>query len=124
VNGAAGPPTIALPADLMFGSRIRGAAAAAGAHVVLARSPADLLLRVAGTPDARVLLDLETSGLDVAATVEALRESGAYVVAFVSHTRADLIEIARTAGAQRVLARSALVRELPVLFGADASPGA
>jgi hypothetical protein len=37
------------------------------------------------------------------------------VVAFASHVRADLIAEARAAGADRVLARSAFVAELPAL---------
>lgn len=108
---------IALAADMMFAAKIRGAAQAAGVEVILARSPSDLLERVRSAPGAHVLLDLETGQLDITETVTALRSAGARVVAFVSHVRSDLIAEARAAGAERVLARSAFVRELPVLLG-------
>jgi CheY-like chemotaxis protein len=114
------PRVIALTADLLFASRIRAEAERAGTAVELARSPVELLERVGAASGGRVLLDLEARGLDIAATVAALRAAGAEIVAFVSHVRGDLIETARAAGAQRVLARSAFVRELPGLLARDA----
>jgi CheY-like chemotaxis protein len=113
------PPVVAAVADLMFASKIRGAAAQTGVEVVFARSAADLVDRAAGTR--LILLDLETRWLD-AATIRALKQGAArdaVVIAFASHVRGDLLTSARAAGADRVLARSAFVRTLPALLSGE-----
>ena len=46
------------------------------------------------------------------------------MIAFVSHVRVDHAEAARAAGASRVLARSAFVKELPELVTQAAQPRA
>jgi CheY-like chemotaxis protein len=103
----------------MFAGRIRGTAGAAGRSVVLARRPQEVLDAVrAGA--VRVLLDLDARSVDVPALIRALREDAATrhaeIIAWVSHVRTDAIAEAREAGADRVLARSAFVRELPALL--------
>jgi DNA-binding NarL/FixJ family response regulator len=113
---------LALAADLLFASRIREAGLAAGVHVDLVRTPADLLARVAERGGAGVIVDLDTRGLDVAGAITALVASGADVVAFAAHVRSDLIAAARAAGAQRVLARSGFVQALPELLRTLATP--
>jgi CheY-like chemotaxis protein len=114
-----GPRTVALAADLLFAGRIRGTAGAAGRSVTLARRPQDVLDAVkAGA--VRVLLDLDARSVDVPALIRALRADAATchaeIIAWVSHVRTDAIDAAREAGADRVLARSAFVRELPQLL--------
>jgi len=114
-----GPRTVALAADLLFAGRIRGTAGAAGRSVTLARRPQDVVDAVkAGA--VRVLLDLDARSVDVPALIRALREDvttrHAEIIAWVSHVRTDAIAAARAAGADRVLARSAFVRELPELL--------
>lgn len=113
------PPTVALAADLMFAGRIRGTARAAGRTVTLART-ADAVLEAVRAGARRVLLDLDAHAVDAPALIRALRDGDdtrhAEVIAFVAHTRTDAIAAARAAGADRVLARSAFVRELPALF--------
>jgi CheY-like chemotaxis protein len=107
-----------LAADLIFASRIRAAAEAAGVTARLARTAAEV--EVAAGEAGLVLLDLDARGLDAPALIRALKANAALaavpVVAFVSHVRADAIEAARAAGADRVLARSAFVRVLPELL--------
>jgi CheY-like chemotaxis protein len=115
---------VAVVADLVFGSKIRGAAQAAGVEVSFARTAEALLELAAGA--ALVLLDLETPWLDAPHVIAELKRSNAAarVIAFVPHVRIDAMEAARTAGADRVLARSAFVRELPaILASTGATPG-
>lgn len=109
---------VAAVADLIFGARIRSAAERAGVALTFARSLSEL----SGLARGRrlVLLDLDARWLDAPAAIRALREeprtAAVRIVAFVSHVRVDAIEAAREAGADRVLARSAFVRELPALL--------
>ena len=115
----AAAPTVAVAADLMFAGRIRGTAETAGTSVRIARSAGDVVDAVRA--GARlVLLDLDARALDAPALIRTLRSDDetrlAHIVAFVAHTRADAIQAARDAGADRVLARSAFVRELPALL--------
>jgi CheY-like chemotaxis protein len=109
---------VAVAADLMFGSKIRGTAQQLGVAVDFARN-ASALQEQAGGADL-VLLDLETRWLDAPAVIRTLKgtpaTSGVPIVAFVSHVNSEAIAAAREAGADRVMARSAFVRELPVLL--------
>lgn len=120
------PKLVALVEDLLFLSRIREAGRAKGVEVAAVRGEADLLAAWRG--GARlVLVDADSERLPWRAALAALRaEAGADaipVIAFVSHVRADLAAAARTAGASRVMARSAFVQELPELVArARAAP--
>jgi CheY-like chemotaxis protein len=112
------PQLIALVDDLLFLSRIREAGRAAGIEVRSVRGASDLL--AAARQQARlVLVDADSERLPWQAALSALRAEPALsalpVIAFVSHVRGDLAEAARAAGASRVLARSAFVKELPEL---------
>jgi CheY-like chemotaxis protein len=112
-------PTIAVvAADLMFGARIRAAATDAGVAARFARN-LEQLTQTAADADL-VIIDLDTRWLDAPAAIRALKESATSnatpLVAFVSHVRADLIESARAAGADRVMARSAFVAQLSELL--------
>ena len=115
---APGPVVVAVVNDLMFGSRIRAAAQHANAEVIFVRTAADLVARAADA--ALVLLDLDTRWLDAPAAITALRSDTVTarksIVAFGPHTDADALERARTAGADRVLARSGFVKALPDLM--------
>jgi DNA-binding NarL/FixJ family response regulator len=104
------PAIAALVADLMFASRVRGAAP--GARTV---HSADALQAVIGPATRLILVDLHARGAIDA--IAAVRENGttAAIVAFGSHVETDALQAARAAGADRVLARSAFVRELPDL---------
>jgi CheY-like chemotaxis protein len=109
---------LAVVNDLMFGSRIRGAADNLGVRVIFARSAAALEEQA---PLARlILLDLGTRWLDPARHIVALKASAATapvpIVAFGSHVETEILTAARAAGAERVLARSAFVKVLPQLL--------
>jgi CheY-like chemotaxis protein len=116
-----GRPIVALAADLLFGARIRSAAAAVGVPLDLVRSTDEALAAVrAGARS--LILDLDLRAGDPVALVQTLRADAATaelpIIAFVSHVREDRIQAARAAGATRVLARSAFVRTLPELLRA------
>jgi CheY-like chemotaxis protein len=117
-------PLVALVDDLMFLSRIREAARAAGIEMASARATEGLL--AAARDGARlVVVDLDGARVPWREALAALRtEPGLRelpVVGFLSHVRGDLAEAARAAGASRVLARSAFVAELPRLLAALAA---
>lgn len=109
-------PVVALAGDLIFAARIRGTAQAAGAQVEIAAGPDALLERVRRAPPRRVLIDLDARAHDPVALIRTLRSepaaAGMDIVAFVSHVREEAIAAARDAGADRVLARGAFVRQL------------
>ncbi len=114
------PAILALAGDLLFSSRIQGTARLVGAEVVLCPRPDALVDRVrAASPDL-VLVDLDARGWDPVEVIGMLVGTHGVpsdrIVAFVSHVRTDAIEAARTAGAGRVMARSAFVRALPELL--------
>jgi CheY-like chemotaxis protein len=103
---------VALAADLIFASRIRGAAG----HVVLAKDPADLLAKAAELRPDLVVLDMDRRGLAVNDVVRQLKEQGVEVLCYVSHVREDLIAEARAAGADRVMARGAFAQRIGELL--------
>ncbi len=110
------PPVVALPADLMFASRIRGAAQAAGIPLEIANKPDALRERIARIRPRRVLIDLDARGWDPVALIRELKQADTQgateIIAWVSHVRTDAIEAAREAGADRVLARSAFSKQM------------
>jgi CheY-like chemotaxis protein len=111
---------IALEDDLMFLSRIREAARATGAEVVVARSREALLEACRAEPPGVVLADLDSPRLAAIGAIRALKAepalAGIPVVGFFSHVHEALAREAQAAGCERVLARSAFVRELPRLL--------
>jgi CheY-like chemotaxis protein len=121
------PRVIAVVDDLMSLSRIREAGRGAGAEVLSARGPGDLV-EAALDGGRLVLVDADSSRLPWEDALRALRAepalAGLPVVAFVSHVHAGRVEAARAAGATRVLARSAFVQELPRLLADAADPPA
>lgn len=110
-------------ADLIFTTRIRAEASAAGATVGVARTLELLRSKLESIGDASsgaAALRLVIVDLDAPDAIEAVRTAAAHasrprVVAFVSHVRGDLAAAAREAGAGEVLARSAFVGRLPAL---------
>ncbi|HUG38964.1 MAG TPA: hypothetical protein VMM12_00680 [Longimicrobiales bacterium] len=113
-----GPMIAALVADLMFASRVRGAAP--GAKTV---HHADALAEAVGRGTRLVLVDLHAG--EALAAIRGVRAAGATatIVAFGSHVETEVLQSAREAGADRVMARSAFVRELPSLVARAVGQG-
>jgi len=111
---------VVLEDDLLFLSRIREAAGARPIKVV--RGAAALLEACRSSASPLVLADLDSPRLDATGAIRALRQdpagAGVTVVGFFSHVHAERAGEATAAGADRVLARGAFVRELPSLLGA------
>jgi CheY-like chemotaxis protein len=123
-GGAPGSGAVALVADLLFASRIRGVAALVGVPVATVSTPAALLNNVRTQRPRLILIDLDARVGDAAALIAELKADPELrtllVVAFGSHLDREALQAARSAGADRVLARSAFVRELqPLLRGID-----
>lgn len=109
---------VALVADLMFASKIRGAAG--GIRVRVVHRAGQLEEAVVEEEPGLVLVDLDSRTGDSVAAIEAVRSRSETrqipLVAFGSHVDVEAIEAARAAGADQVLARSAFVRKLPSLL--------
>jgi DNA-binding NarL/FixJ family response regulator len=120
-TGGGGDPAVRalVVADMLFASRVRGAADAAGFTVKVAR-PAALPGLVRETGTRLVLVDLELAGGKGPDAIRAIRSErdldGVRVVAFSSHMNRAALEAGREAGADRVLARSAFVSQLSGLL--------
>lgn len=106
-------------ADMLFASRVRGVGQAAGVPVTTVTNPARLLDAAAAGPASLVIVDLELRSGQPADAIRALKSDARTqdipVLGFASHTNTAAIEAGRAAGADRVLARSAFVRNLPEL---------
>jgi len=102
--------------DLLFSSKIRTAAKHAGAEIVFARTPAEILQQARALRPSAVIFDLNSERVDPIDTIRALKAdaglAGIAAIGFVSHVRADIIDAAREAGADEVMARSAFVTRL------------
>jgi CheY-like chemotaxis protein len=107
---------VALAADLIFAARIRGAAVA-DVSVILANNVEDFLTKIRELRPRLAVLDLDRRGLDVERVISAIKtNSNTPVVAYVSHVREDLIAAAMAAGADRVMARGAFVKNMSAIL--------
>jgi AmiR/NasT family two-component response regulator len=102
--------------DLMFSSKVNAAAQG---------KPISWVPR--GTPPAEhvakegadvLLIDLDARHFDAIAAVRAVKQAspGVVVIGYVGHEKTDVIEAAKAAGADRVLAKGEFARRLPELL--------
>ena len=114
----------ALLQDLFFRTRIEATAEAAGVPVIVSDTVEELLGKMGGTAGGAVLVDLgggadgpdeARSAIDAIRALKRLSEPPA-IVAWGSHVDTEAFEAARTAGADRVLPRSAFTRRLPEIL--------
>jgi|GEM_PF-548435 len=102
------PLVIALCADLMMRSRIESGLAIAGYRLRVVGGPTRLAEALADETPACIIIDLE-AGDDAIATIERLRTDAATrgipLAAFAGHTQEHLLDAARAAGADPVVAR-------------------
>ena len=89
--------------DLLFSSKIRTVARQLGVEVVFARSPEAIIETTRTRTPALSVFDLNSSKTDPIGTIAALKAdpelAKTFVVGFVSHVQADVIDAARRAGA-------------------------
>jgi DNA-binding NarL/FixJ family response regulator len=100
--------------DLLFSSKIRATAKQLGVDVTFARTPDDILAQARQLKPSLAIFDLNSGKTDPVRTIGLLKSEGVEVrtVAFASHVHVDLIQAARSAGADEVLPRSAFAARL------------
>ena len=109
--------------DLLFRSRISEAASALNVEAAFPRSPKKLVEQAAASPPDLLVLDLNSARFEPISLLGRLKSEEATknvpVVGFLSHVQKDLALAARESGCDRVMARSAFVKDLPeILAGA------
>ena len=108
---------LALPADLIFGARIRATAESAAVETVIAKDPADLVKKLDEQVVRMVILDLDRRGLAITDVIKQIKSTSRVpILAYVSHTNEAAIREARDAGADKVIARGAFANQLADLL--------
>jgi PleD family two-component response regulator len=111
---------LALVDDLMFASKIKSTAAQLGVTVTFARSPDAALTAMRANAPTLVIFDLNNPRTDPLGTVAAMKRDAALAsiatVGYASHILTDVINAAKTAGLDDVLARSAFTMRLQDLL--------
>ena len=110
--------------DLMFSIKISTAAKARGVEIYFERSPGNLLVAIAAKRPTLVIFDLNSVRLQPMQTIAAIKADPALrhvrTLGYVSHVDSAVIEAARQAGIDQVLARSAFSERLGDILTADA----
>lgn len=108
--------------DLLFSIKISTAAKALGVDIYFERSPDQVVPRIREKMPTLVILDLNSAKMrpiEVIARLKgdkALREI--HTLGYVSHVHTDVIDAARKAGIDEVLARSAFSEQLGTILTA------
>jgi len=96
--------------DFLFRSKIRAVAKHVNAEVQFAQTQDEILAQARATKPGLVIFDLNSQKVDAIAAIAALKTDAALAsirtIGFASHVHVDLINAARHAGADQVLARS------------------
>jgi DNA-binding NarL/FixJ family response regulator len=113
---------LVLATDLFFASRIAEVGKTLDRPVKTARSADQLLALAAEVRPELVFVDLHLRDLDSIAALKQLRAGllGVRIVCFFPHVDDELGESARAAGADLVLTRGQVSKQLPGLIGATA----
>ena len=102
--------------DLLFSSKIRTTGKQVGAQLLFARTPPEILEHARTNLPSMLIIDLNSTKADPIETIAALKRdpatSSIRTIGFVSHVHTALIEAARQAGADEVMARSAFAGNL------------
>ena len=102
--------------DLLFGSKIRATAKQNGVDLTFARTPSEILGQARALRPALLIVDLNSAKADPIATITALKQdpdlASIRTLGFVSHVHTDVINAARHAGVDEVMARSAFAGQL------------
>lgn len=114
------PDGLMLCDDLIFFSRVSGAARAAGLSVRMVRTAAELVAAARVAAPGGVVVDVHNPDLDLPALLADLKAACGVmprVTAYGSHVEAAVLRAARQAGCDRVLPRSQFVNELEAKIG-------
>jgi CheY-like chemotaxis protein len=102
--------------DLLFSSKIRAAARQVGVDLIFARTAAEILQQARSVRPSLAIFDLNSAKTDPIGTIGSLKRDPALaairIVGFVSHVDTAVINAARAAGADDVMARSAFAAQL------------
>lgn len=102
--------------DLIFSIKISTAAKALGVDIFFERSPEQLVPRIREKMPTLVILDLNSGKLKPLEVIAELKSDAAlreiFTLGYVSHVHTDVIDAARRAGIDEVLARSAFSNQL------------
>ena len=102
--------------DMLFSSKIRTTAKQAGVEITFARTPAEIVEQARALKPSLVIFDLNSAKADPIATVGELKAdkelAAIPTLGFVSHVQTEVIEAARRAGIDNVMARSAFAGNL------------
>jgi CheY-like chemotaxis protein len=108
--------------DLLFSSKIRTTARQAGVELAFARTPPEILEQSRSSKPALVIFDLNSAKANALDTIAAMKNdpelASIRTLGFVSHVHTGLIEAAREAGIDEVLARSAFAGNLAAILTA------
>ncbi len=111
-------PVVAVVRDLFFAIRIRDTLAPRGYAVVVAKTTEAVRAAVV-TPPALLVVDLAFAAIEPPRLIAALKSdpatAGIPILAFGSHLDHAARDAAKAAGADRVVANSKLVEDLPDL---------
>lgn len=109
--------------NLMFRGRIQAAAEASDVEATFPRTPKKFLEKAAESPPDLFILDLNADRFEPLTLLERLKSDEATrhvpVVGFLSHVQKDLAVAARNLGCDRIMARSAFVKDLPKVMAGD-----
>jgi len=109
--------------DLLFSSKIRATAKQAGVDLTFVRTPAEILEQARALGPSLVIFDLNSGKTDPIATIAAMKQdqslAGVRTLGFVSHVDTEMIQAARHAGADEIMARSTFAANLAEILLAD-----
>ena len=112
--------------DLLFSSKIRTTAKQAGVDLTFARTPPEILEQARALRPELLIFDLNSAKANPIDTIAALKADADLrairTLGFVSHVHTGLIEAAREAGVDEVMARSAFAARLADILLAAGSP--
>lgn len=111
---------LAILDDLLFTSKIKTTAKQLGVAITVARSPEGALAEMRAHQPSLVILDLNNPRTDPLGIVAAMKADPTLAaiptVGFASHVHTDVIEAARMAGVDDVMARSMFTDRLPQIL--------
>jgi DNA-binding NarL/FixJ family response regulator len=106
--------------DIFFTAKIREVAREQGRDIRFVRDLSGLDKRLAGPPPGAALVDLAAESLKPLELIQRIKEtpewSGVRIVAYSSHSQAELLEEASRLGADMVLPKSGFTQRLPEIL--------